>query len=70
MTATANRRPRDQISDETTCKQCTEKWRGYMMAMAKRVMTGGAVAGVVGGAAMIGLMIIVMGAMGSGYATH
>lgn len=40
-----------------------------MIAMAKRVMAGGALAGLLGGAAMIALMIVVMGAMGSGYAT-
>ncbi|MGD9735978.1 MAG: hypothetical protein AB7V58_10285 [Solirubrobacterales bacterium] len=37
--------------------------------MAKRVMMGGAIAGMLGGVVMIGLMMIVMGAQGSGYAT-
>jgi hypothetical protein len=40
-----------------------------MMAMARRVGLGGVIAGVAGGVAMIGLMIIVMGAQGSGYAS-
>ena len=40
-----------------------------MMAMARRVGMGGVMAGLVGGVAMIGLMIIVMGAQGSGYAS-
>jgi len=40
-----------------------------MMAMVRRVGMGGALAGMVGGVVMIGLMIIVMGAEGSGYAT-
>ncbi len=40
-----------------------------MMAMARRVGIGGMIAGIVGGAAMIGLMIVVMGAQGSGYAS-
>ncbi|MBS1679665.1 MAG: hypothetical protein JST08_20025 [Actinobacteria bacterium] len=40
-----------------------------LMTMARRVGIGGALAGLVGGAVMIGLMIIVMGAEGSGYAT-
>ncbi|HVC32796.1 MAG TPA: hypothetical protein VNL16_04730 [Chloroflexota bacterium] len=40
-----------------------------MMAMARRVGVGGMIAGLVGGVAMIGLMIIVMGAQGSGYAS-
>lgn len=37
--------------------------------MATRVGVGGALAGLLGGAAMIGLMIVVMGSEGSGYAT-
>ena len=40
-----------------------------MMAMVRRVGMGGALAGLVAGVAMIGLMIIVMGSEGSGYAT-
>ena len=40
-----------------------------MMAMARRVGTAGAIAGLVGGVAMIALMIIVMGTQGSGYAS-
>lgn len=40
-----------------------------MMAMVRRVIMGGALAGLVGGALMIALMVIVMGAEGSGYAT-
>jgi len=40
-----------------------------MMGMVKRVGMGGVMAGLVGGAAMIGLMIVVMGGSGSGYAT-
>lgn len=42
---------------------------GGMAATVRRVGIGGMVAGLVGGAAMIGLMIVVMGAQGSGYAT-
>ena len=42
---------------------------GGMAAMAKRVGTAGVAAGIVGGAVMIVLMIVVMGAQGSGYAT-
>lgn len=40
-----------------------------MMAMVRRVGLGGALAGLLGGAVMIGLMILVMGASGSGYAS-
>lgn len=40
-----------------------------MMAMVRRVGMAGALAGLVAGALMIGLMIVVMGAQGSGYAT-
>lgn len=40
-----------------------------MAAMAMRVGGAGMAAGIVAGAVMIGLMIIVMGAQGSGYAT-
>lgn len=39
------------------------------MAMARRVGIGGAVAGLLGGAVMIALMVLVMGTEGSGYAT-
>ena len=42
---------------------------GSMMAMAKRVGMWGAIAGLVGGALMIGLMIVVMGTSGAGYAS-
>lgn len=42
---------------------------GGMAAMARRVGIGGMAAGIVGGLAMIGLMIVVMGAQGSGYAS-
>lgn len=38
-----------------------------VMAMVKRVGIGGVIAGLLGGAVMIGLMIIVMGTSGSGY---
>ena len=40
-----------------------------MMAMVMRVGVGGMIAAMIGGAVMIGLMIIVMGAQGSGYAS-
>jgi len=40
-----------------------------MMKMVRRVGMGGLIAGLLGGAVMIGLMIIVMGSSGSGYAS-
>ncbi len=40
-----------------------------MMGLAKRVGVGGVIVGLLGGAAMIGLMILVMGTSGSGYAS-
>lgn len=43
--------------------------RAEMVAMMRRVGLGGALAGLVGGAAMIVLMILVMGTSGSGYAS-
>ncbi len=42
---------------------------GGMAAMARRVGLAGMVAGLLGGLVMIGLMIVVMGAQGSGYAS-
>ncbi len=55
MTATTRRAERGGSAD--------------MMAMVKRVGLGGVIAGLIGGAAMIGLMILVMGGSGSGYAS-
>lgn len=54
------------MTSEPTAEEVTA--RG-MKAMAMRVGMGGALAGMVGGALMIGLMMIVMGGEGSGYAT-